>query len=234
MKIWNGKRKALTFSYDDGVIQDNRLAQLFSRYGLKCTFNVNSGFFERDNPWNYKGITVRRAELAQLKQCFVDHEVAAHSVSHPNLADLSWPEAFAEISRDVAALEQAFGTRIWGLAYPFGTYNDMVMQIAANCGLRYGRTGESSYHFDLSFRLFEMRPTCHHNDSRLHELADYFLAAAPEADSPMLFHIFGHSYEFDADDSWQMFEAMCEKLAARDDIFYGTNAQVLGADSKLK
>jgi peptidoglycan/xylan/chitin deacetylase (PgdA/CDA1 family) len=39
---WNGKKKALTFSYDDGVLQDIRLIELFNKYGMKATFNLNS------------------------------------------------------------------------------------------------------------------------------------------------------------------------------------------------
>ena len=35
-------RKALTFSYDDGVRQDERLLALFNAYGMKATFNLNS------------------------------------------------------------------------------------------------------------------------------------------------------------------------------------------------
>ena len=38
----NGKKKALTFSYDDGVTQDVRLIEIFNKYGLKATFNLNS------------------------------------------------------------------------------------------------------------------------------------------------------------------------------------------------
>ena len=38
------KRKALTFSYDDGVRQDKRLVKLFLQHGLKGTFNICSGF----------------------------------------------------------------------------------------------------------------------------------------------------------------------------------------------
>ena len=41
--MWNGKRKAVTFSYDDGVTQDRQLVELLNRYGLKATFNLNSG-----------------------------------------------------------------------------------------------------------------------------------------------------------------------------------------------
>lgn len=36
-----GKKKALTLSYDDGVTQDERLIGLMQRYGIKGTFNIN-------------------------------------------------------------------------------------------------------------------------------------------------------------------------------------------------
>lgn len=42
MRYPGGKAKAVTFSYDDGVIQDRRLAELFDKYGLKGTFNFNN------------------------------------------------------------------------------------------------------------------------------------------------------------------------------------------------
>ena len=36
------KKKAVTFSYDDGVTQDVHLVELLNKYDLKCTFNINS------------------------------------------------------------------------------------------------------------------------------------------------------------------------------------------------
>ena len=38
-----GKHKVLTLSYDDGKIQDRRLVKIFNKYGIKATFNLNSG-----------------------------------------------------------------------------------------------------------------------------------------------------------------------------------------------
>ena len=43
-------RKAVTFSYDDGCIQDRRLTALFREYGLKATFNLYSACFWREHP----------------------------------------------------------------------------------------------------------------------------------------------------------------------------------------
>ena len=36
------KKKAITLSYDDGVVQDIRLTEMLNQYGLKATFNINS------------------------------------------------------------------------------------------------------------------------------------------------------------------------------------------------
>ena len=44
----DGKRKAMTLSYDDGVVQDIRLSEILKKHGIKCTFNISSGLFLDD------------------------------------------------------------------------------------------------------------------------------------------------------------------------------------------
>ena len=46
-------------------------------------------------------------------------------------------------------------------------------------------------------------------------------------DTLKIFYIWGHSYEFDFDDNWQKFEEFCSMMSGREDIFYGTNREVL-------
>ena len=41
--MWNGKKKAITFSFDDGTLQDVRLIEMLNKYNLKGTFNICSG-----------------------------------------------------------------------------------------------------------------------------------------------------------------------------------------------
>lgn len=48
-----------------------------------------------------------------------------------------------------------------------------------------------------------------------------------DTEEPQLLYIWGHSYEFDVDDNWEYMESILKKLAFHDDIFYGTNSQVL-------
>ena len=53
--MFDGKNKAITFSYDDAVTQDIRLIELFDKYGVKGTFNINS-----ENKWECALSTERR------------------------------------------------------------------------------------------------------------------------------------------------------------------------------
>ena len=56
--MFNGKMKAITFSYDDGVTQDKRLIEIFNKYGLKATFNLNSGLLGKERTLVRDGVTV--------------------------------------------------------------------------------------------------------------------------------------------------------------------------------
>ncbi|GGP56814.1 hypothetical protein GCM10009409_23690 [Shewanella saliphila] len=47
----NGAKKAVIFNYDDGLVQDKELIQLFNQYKLVGTFNLNSGLFGKQAPW---------------------------------------------------------------------------------------------------------------------------------------------------------------------------------------
>ena len=52
MKVYTcfpgGKAKALTMSYDDGKLEDIRLLEIFNKYGIKGTFNLNYGEMQKD------------------------------------------------------------------------------------------------------------------------------------------------------------------------------------------
>ena len=43
----DGKKRALTFSYDDGSANDRRLVEIFNKFGMKGTFHLNSGHLMR-------------------------------------------------------------------------------------------------------------------------------------------------------------------------------------------
>jgi peptidoglycan/xylan/chitin deacetylase (PgdA/CDA1 family) len=221
---FGGKMKAVTFSYDDGIFQDIRLADIFNRYGLKCTFNLNSGIMTNDSKWECLGKPTFRIDKSKIADVYTGHEIAMHFLTHPHPIELSDEELQKEISEDIKNLEALFNQKIVGSAYPYGEYDERIISALKLNGIKYARTVESTYNFNIQDNLLEFKPTCHHNDERLMELAEEFVSLNPK--EPKLFYIWGHSYEFDGYENWGMFEQFCRYISNRDDIFYGTNSEV--------
>ena len=75
-------RKALTFSYDDGVEQDRRLVDIFNSYGMKATFNLNTGIQSNKSCFEINGVHIQRMEQEGLSQLYKGHEIAVHGLRH--------------------------------------------------------------------------------------------------------------------------------------------------------
>ena len=219
-------RKAVTFSYDDGVTQDIRFVDMLNRYHLKGTFNLNSGIGYADQVWTDKGVEIHRCHREDMEKLYRGHEVAVHTLQHLNLYELKDKEQIAyEILEDRKNLEQIFHVPIVGMAYPFGGYQDSVIEILRENHFRYARTTRSSYSFEEQTDLLTYAPTCHHNDEHLMELAKKLVESRSE--EMQIFCVWGHSYEFEVDGTWDMMEDFCRYISNRDDIYYGTNQEVL-------
>lgn len=230
--MFNGKLKAITFSYDDGVTQDKRLIDIFNKYGLKCTFNINSGLLGTAGLLVRDGVTVAHCKPRpeEIKKIYEGHEIASHSLTHPMLPELTDEEIISEVENDRIALSELAGYEVVGFAYPGGGVNfdrRVAEIIKNNTGVKYCRTTVSTHNFEIQSNLFEFRPTVgHHREySDMLKLGKKFIEL--ETDKPALLYIWGHSYEFDIYNRWNEFEEFCKFISNRDEIFYGTNKDVL-------
>ena len=90
MRFPGGLPKALTLSYDDGVEQDEKLIEIAEKYGLKGTFNINSGCFPPEDVAYAPGTIHRRMPLERLKEVYAKSswEIAAHAYTHASLVGL--------------------------------------------------------------------------------------------------------------------------------------------------
>jgi len=230
--MFEGKMKALTFSYDDGVLQDKRLIDIFNKYNLKATFNLNSERFGLEGQLIRGGKQVNHTKVnaRDVKSIYQGHEVAAHTLTHPNLCKLEKEEIIRQVEQDRLNLCQLVGYDVCGMAYPGGgtNNNEFVAQTIRNyTNVKYARTIESTYSFDVQNWLYQFKPTVYHMEfDKMFELGESFLDL--QADKPQVYYIWGHSYEFDIDNIWDRFEEFCKMMSGRDDIFYGTNRQVFG------
>lgn len=218
-------RKAITFSYDDGIEQDLPLLQILRDYGLKGTFNLNTGLDYNHGTWQYGDLCVHRLNLEEHKKDYAGQEIAVHGRLHQNLTELSAAEIQEELGQDAAEITRIFGTRPVGMAYAYGVYQERVLEEVRKLGLRYGRGVVSTHRFDLQADLLQFQPTCHHDDPQLFQLAEQFLNSDPT--EPQIFYIWGHSYELEGKNHWDYLKRFCEKISGREDIFYGTNREVL-------
>lgn len=230
LRFPGGKSRALTLSYDDGVQQDLRLVEILKKHGIKCTFNINAGLFSPEETVFPEGQIHRRMKRSEILKAYPEElcEVACHGYTHPWLEKCDPALATNEVLEDRKALEALFGRTVQGMAYPYGTFIDQVVEILKNCGIRYSRTVVSTGCFDMPTDWLRMPATCHHNDPRLMELADQFLVGT-RYPAPRLFYLWGHSYEFDMDNNWHVIEAFAEKMGGREDIWYATNMEVYNA-----
>lgn len=221
----NGRTKAFTLSYDDGVCQDKRLVKILNTYRLKATFNLNSSLQNEDSNWTGKNDTfISRMNTDELEQVYLGHEIAVHSLTHPHLEHLPPYEAYKELFEDKKNLELLFAEIIRGMAYPYGTYNNTIKQINKMIGLNYCRTVNDTYKFDVPIDFLEWNPTCHHSYPGLFSLAQEFIDFSPDRLS--IFYVWGHSYEFDEDNNWDMIEQFSSIISDKEDIWYATNGQI--------
>ena len=109
MRYPGGKAKAVTFSYDDGVAQDKRLAKIFCKYGMKATFNFNSE--------NMRSVNFSKDEI---KEYFLSkgHEIAIHGANHRANGNLRAIEGIRDVLDCRLELEERCDCIIRGMAYP--------------------------------------------------------------------------------------------------------------------
>ncbi|MCT4545326.1 MAG: polysaccharide deacetylase family protein [Vallitalea sp.] len=224
----NGKKKVITFSYDDGVEQDIRLINLFKEYGIKGTFNLNSGLFNTIHSV-FGNKECKRLSHEKLKQIYKhpNIEIGIHTVSHCSLPSVSNSNKILEVINDRNNLEQIFEMPLKGMAYPYGHYNDDTIKVLQDCGIVYSRTVQSHHSFILPTDWLKLGATCHHNDDMLMPLAHKFLDENPtDKEDPFMFYIWGHSYEFDRNNNWEVIEQLLKYTSYKEDVWYATNIEI--------
>ena len=220
--------KAVTLNYDDGVRQDKRLIDIMLKHGLKGTFNVNSGLFSKDFNEETSGRMTIEEAVSLYKESKM--EVGAHGYKHLPIGNLPKSVVNNEIAIDLFELEKIFNCIVKGMAYSFGHFSNEIIDVLETCGVNYSRTTISTEKFNIPENWLCLNPTCHHNNPRLLELVDEFLNMEfnkyDRAKEPLLFCLWGHSYEFDRDNNWSIIEEFASRISAKNNIWYATCGEI--------
>lgn len=237
MRYPGGIAKAVTFSYDDNHKYNIRLAKTLNKYGIKCTFNINSGSIynstcDNENLLSYEDIKENMLAFG--------HEIAVHGKNHRAPGILSVMEGVTEFIDCRKELEENLGLIIRGMAYPdagirriyTNTSYEKIRSYLSDMGIVYSRTlGGDNNSFDLPSDWFSWMPTAHHTNPELMEYIDKFNEINFDniyrnARFPRLFYLWGHSYEFNNDNNWDYLENICKELSGREDVWYATNIEI--------
>ena len=234
LRFPGGLYKAVTLSYDDGCKDDIRFSETICAHGLKCTFNINSGFIaEKEGDWHLT--------REQIKKYLIDtgNEIAVHGKNHRALGKVTPVDGIRDVLECRTELEQEFGMIIRGMAYPDSgitrfengaDYAD-IKHYLKDLGIVYSRTlGGDNDSFALPTDWYAWMPTAHHTNPELFGYIDKFLnepmSSYDASQTPRLFYLWGHSFEFENNKNWDLLDKICSALSNKPDVWYATNIEI--------
>lgn len=211
-----GASMAAVQSWDDGIPQDLRAAQLLQRHGWRATF-----FFNHHSP-----MVNQWQSLEDLGM-----EVGSHSWSHP-----FYPLQSPRRCRDESVmmrkfLESKVGHPVISFAYPFnyapaydadGDYVLRAQHDAGYLGCRSTMNGPMS--LDEPGNPFILKPNAHFLAGKYQLEAEWQRAATVKRG---VWYVWGHTYEIASEKDWQAFEALLSHFGRRPGVWYASQGDLM-------
>ncbi len=233
LRFPGGKSKTVTLSYDDGFKDDIRFLETINKYNIKCTFNLVGSNVE--NEWGLTKDFIRENIIAK------GHEIANHGYNHRGLEAARPIEGIQDTLNSRLTLEREFGIIVRGMAFPDKSVNrflkpktyERVRNYLEELDVAYTRctTTNETGKFELPEDWHNWYVTAHHKNPKLMEYIDEFIQLDLSklyisSRSPKIFFLWGHSFEFERNQNWELLESICEKISGKEDIWYATNIEI--------
>jgi peptidoglycan/xylan/chitin deacetylase (PgdA/CDA1 family) len=234
----------VTTSWDDGYPADRRLGDLLAKYKIAATFYV-----PRTNSEGRRVMAPQ--DLIALAEQF---EIGGHTKDHTDLTNLDHEQVTEQIIGGKKWLEDVLGRQVKGFCYPRGRYDAAIRNVTIEAGFEYARTTKN-FCMNVGSRPFE-RPTT--LQFYPHGKADYlknWIKYGPDYDRTKLFavalatpglikriqrlfsacaeqgnyfHLWGHSWEIEQYELWDMLEEVLKLLSNFDaDVEFVDNQRAL-------
>ena len=151
--------RAVVLTFDDAYRSVLELAKpILDRHGMRASVYVPTDWAGRTDPMTWPGVDqwlggehehellcMTWDELGQLEEA--GWEVGSHTRSHPKLPQVADDTALAdELEGSRAECEEQLGRRCESIAYPYGAYDERVVEAAGTAGYRYGLTLPKALH----------------------------------------------------------------------------------------
>jgi peptidoglycan/xylan/chitin deacetylase (PgdA/CDA1 family) len=207
----------VTTSWDDGHVQDLRIADLLKKYGLTATFYISPKCREIKSR--------NRLDDQSMRLLSRSFEVGAHTMTHPRLTKVPLSEAEKEIRHSKDYLEKVLGKKVQTFCYPGGYYNKKHLEIVKDAGFKYART----------VRRLTTKPaknnfassTTVHAYKHYQDIPKILLLAKL---NPAKFWKIFNSWEIDNRGDWKRLEKVLSHISGHHDANYVTNRELTNVE----
>ncbi len=204
--------KYFIFSIDDGTVYDQKVIEIFNRYHIKGTFNLNSGL--NDFVWYLNDMPIVRLNLRDNADLYKGHEVASHSLTHPHLTMCPGEIIVKEVGEDITNLRDRFNRDITTFAFPFEDSDERCVDIIKHLhNIKCIRHSQIDQSFKFPEDLYHIKITSLDVNEAV-ELVDKFI----ENEEAELFVFVSHAYDFEVNQTYDKLEELCQKVTSNDDI----------------
>lgn len=196
----------LIASFDDAAIQDLKVANLVTKFGIDTIFYwpVNPQYCNEPN-----GRT--SLSLEQMDMLAKDFEIGSHTINHPLLTRIPLTEARVEIINSRTMLQERFGQDINSFCYPRGYSNPDIQEAVVEAGYSSARSTIVGYLHETENPYFQQTAVHVAGERKEYAGLDWFdygmkLLEIARKVPDSVFHIWGHSWEIDKKQQWEKFE----------------------------
>jgi peptidoglycan/xylan/chitin deacetylase (PgdA/CDA1 family) len=172
---WQGQRalprRPVVITFDDGFRDCMEFAvPILQQHRFSAVFFLVAGLMGRTSRWmlHTSGVEFPLMDWAAARALeSYGIECAAHSLTHPALADQPAAVSRAELVESRRLLEDRLGRQVRHLAYPFGSVSTGVRDLAAEAGYVAACTTEHGFAAEGNDRLLLPRVPVYGHDSLL-------------------------------------------------------------------
>lgn len=212
--------KYFVFAVDDGTIYDTKVIEIFNKYSIRATFNLNSGL--QDYVWYKDDLSVRRLDLYKYKDIYNNHEVASHSLTHPYLTNMNDEAVYHEVKQDVENIERIFDRKVTSFSFPFDGFDERTINIIKSVGITHIILPDIDDSFRSPVDTFHIKVTSWNIDDALEKFDRFIIDKNAE-----IFIYLSHSYDYEFDHSYDKLERLCQMVTSNKDIKIITIGEVV-------
>ena len=158
LKYKNEWGRYAVITFDDGY-EDNYLNAfpLLKKYGFNAEIFLVAGL--TNNEWDKNGgepdsPMLKKEQIIEMHNYGV--KFGSHTLKHADLTKCDDNKKEEEIAGSKKSLEEKLGIEINSIAYPYGNYDDKVLELAIKAGYKYGLATDRAP-LSLHEHLFKMR-----------------------------------------------------------------------------